>query len=207
VWLTKGLVIGPTPSAAATYVPQALQLSTLSGQCNNGTVFWGTQGSDLGVLGDVFAFDCNPAGSEEFWGDHSGNMVARNSVLEANDAGSGGFIFYQASTEFDNCAWVGQGGQGIKVSQPSGSDQCPVSFAASQNKGQVSCTLSALTCTATATVISGMVCIAAYDGTATTVTAALLLPLEVNVSGTTMSVKMQGAATASGTAAADYHCH
>ena len=73
-------------------------------------------------------------------------------------------------------------------------------------KGQVSCALSALACTATASVTSGSTCTAAYDTAATTVTFALLLPLTVSVSSTTLSVGMQGAATATGTAAADYLC-
>lgn len=34
----------------------------------------------------------------------------------------------------------------------------------------------------------------------------LLLPLEVSVSGTTLTVKMQGSAGATGTGAADYVC-
>jgi hypothetical protein len=75
-----------------------------------------------------------------------------------------------------------------------------------QNKGQLTCTLSTLVCSQTATVISGAICTASYDTAATTVTASLLLPLTVKVVTTTLTISMQGAPTASGTAAADYLC-
>src|SRR5579872_857404 len=53
----------------------------------------------------------------------------------------------------------------------------PYTLASTAVVGEAQCTLSALTCTATATVPAGSTCLAVYDGTDTTETFSLLLPL------------------------------
>jgi hypothetical protein len=59
------------------------------------------------------------------------------------------------------------------------------------SKGQATCTMAASTnCTATATIVAGGTCAAAYDA-ATTATLATLLPLTVSVSSATLSIKGQ----------------
>lgn len=73
-------------------------------------------------------------------------------------------------------------------------------------KGQVSCSLSSSSsCNATATVLSGSTCSASYDH-ATTVTLTDLLPLQVGVSGTTLTIYGQTSVSLTGTVYFDYVC-
>jgi hypothetical protein len=197
---------------------------------------WGTSGSTIeGVVGDMFSVGCgNGAAGGPWFNVNSGGATGFYSDMKCCGIGNGHGLyldtqdFIKFPTGTGNCELIGEtspanvikitndtsGGctfnvQGINSSSATCTDanstltQCS---SVSTSTGQVSCALSALTCTATATVRSGATCVASYDGAATTVTFALLLPLEASVSSTTLSVKMQAAATGTGTAAADYWC-
>jgi hypothetical protein len=206
--LTGGIVIGPSPMPTGFDVPSAFQLSASNGSCG-GQSLWGTNSAQSinGISGPAMMIKC---GGTNLFAINQNGAIGTAAGYAANGnitipSGSS-YEFLQTSTTSNPCAFFGAGSGVINFGPLSGGTCTLVMTANTLNKGQVSCSLSTLVCTATATVPSGAVCTASYDTAATTVTAALLLPLTVKVVTTTLSVGMQGAATATGTAAADYLC-
>jgi len=222
-----GFYVGPATAPSVSPNAFAYQMSSTT-SCITSSL--GTSASTAAaIIGNTASFYCGGVFKAAIGqnGDIAavGNLYAASGIVYADQPGEGsgdcpatGQYGLYACTGGNNFGVVELGGPGSAGTNYCQADWnratsgyfnigCPVNFSNStQNVGQVSCTLSTLVCSATATVRSGATCVAAYDGTATTVTAALLLPLTVKVVTTTMTVAMQGAATATGTAAADYWC-
>jgi len=229
IGLNGSIYVGPTPNPSGTDTPSAFKISANSG-CGN-VSNWGTNGGAnvSGVNGSAMMVNC---GSVNLFALNQNGLAGFANGVEGSPfllTSSGNINFPTSSSTGQGCNMNdGVGGFGAIQIKHSGTGTCSLQFndvgvayagvcfdanasliscsAQTRNEGQVSCALSTLVCTATATVRSGAVCTASYDTAATTVTAALLLPLTVKVVTTTLSVGMQGAATATGTAAADYIC-
>ena len=188
-----GFYVGPT---GATPSPNPLAYQQSSTNCTTASMGNTTTLKD-GITGDTAAFYC-------------GGLL--ESVLNQNGVwAAGGYItpgnieLYQGSSSGGNC-FIGPGINGWLITSSAGTCPLTLQSSATQNKGQLTCTLSTLACTQTATVLTGMTCVATLDTTATTATNGLFTVVSVAVSGSTLTITFSAIAGASGTVAADYHC-
>jgi len=226
VGLTDGLWIGPAPAPQNTIMPNAIRISTTGG--GGSFARWGTNTSTVQGIAGTTAYFNN--GSSSVAIDSNGSIGASNNIIgnAFAVANSGFFNFPTSSSTGQGCHFNDNGFGGYLQLKHSGTGTCSiqmndigVGFSAtcfdtngafnscslqSQNEGEVVCTtVSAASCTQTATVRSGAKCQATMETSDSTLAGPYYNP-GVHTSGTTLTVTMTAFVAGSANLAANYWC-
>lgn len=198
-----------------------------SGGCPGGAPFFTIGGhGDFGAGANyysTFGFYANSGATWDgntlpgYWMEFTTSTAKPCGFYQAS-SGDAGWAFGTAGTGFGGTCGLGLPYVGANTSVCTGSSagggtgsgvppyQLQACNSSTTTQGQVSCTLSTLACTQTATVASGAICVASLDTTATTGTLGLFTVVSQSVSSTTLTITFEAISGASGTVAADYHC-
>jgi hypothetical protein len=154
---------------------------------------------------------CNQAENEGTWEQSSSSSPPDSSasldyIVVSNGSGITGVTFVPETTFLlagPQATPSPTASTGINIS-----GSWPYSVGINMSNGQVTCSLaSTASCNGTTTIISGSTCTAVYDHAATTISPLTdLLPLQLAVSTTTLTVYMDTSASLTGTLAADILC-